>query len=63
MCVELLTVIELSDLIKVHKGTIYRWMGQGMPIEIQDPMRFKYEDVKAWLEGRHEQKVEAKNGE
>jgi DNA binding domain, excisionase family len=48
---ELLTVEELSDILKISRTTIDRWRKEGMPfMKIGRGIRFEFEDVKRWLD-------------
>lgn len=47
---ELLTVKELSERIKVSPATIYRLMQKGLPVvKVQNSTRFIIEEVVDWL--------------
>jgi excisionase family DNA binding protein len=49
----LITVNELSDILKVHKNTIYNWLRQDMPhYKNGKTIRFDLEQVKEWLQSR-----------
>lgn len=58
---KLLTVRELCETLRVHETTIYRWIKDGMPVEIRRPNLFKYEDVKNWLNNVHYKEEEDAN--
>ncbi|MDD4321606.1 MAG: helix-turn-helix domain-containing protein [Acidaminococcaceae bacterium] len=46
----MLNINELSDILRVHKNTIYTWMKQGMPHYMNGKtLRFKLEEVEEWL--------------
>ena len=48
---ELLTVDELSDILKISRSTIDRWRKEGMPCKrIGRGIRFKFEEVEKWLD-------------
>ena len=53
----LLTVQELADLLQVPPKTIYAWRYKGMgptAVPVGKYLRFRPEDVAAWLEARAE---------
>ncbi len=49
---ELLTVSELAELLKLKRGTLDRWRAAGIGptwIEVGGQFRYRREDVDAWL--------------
>jgi len=50
----LLTVPELSQLLKISKDTIYRWVHEGyLPhLKMGGAVRFKERDIEVWLAKR-----------
>jgi hypothetical protein len=53
---ELLTIKQLADKLQVTVGSLYNLRTQGMPAEIQKPLRFKFDDVVVWLKNRKSEK-------
>ena len=49
---ELLTISELCEKLKIGKQTIYNMRGEGLPAVIHRPLRFDYEQVLNWLKSR-----------
>lgn len=52
---ELLTVAELADLLKLKRGTLDRWRAANLGpawIEVGGQFRYRREDVDAWLAER-----------
>lgn len=52
---QLLTVQELAELLQVPQKTVYSWRykGEGPPgVVVGRHLRFRAEDVAAWLESR-----------
>jgi excisionase family DNA binding protein len=57
---ELLTVGELARILRVPKATIYRWRSTSAGprgYSIGRHVRFRWEDVEAWLEERADDPV------
>lgn len=53
--VDLLTVAELADLLKLKRGTLDRWRAAQIGpawIEVGGQFRYRREDVDAWLAER-----------
>lgn len=54
---ELITIKELEGKLKVARNTIYTWRKQGLPFKrINRTIRFDYEEVRKWIDERHEKK-------
>lgn len=53
---KLLTIIQLSEKLSVHRTTIYIWRRKGLPTEISygQFVRFDYEKVIDWLNKKSE---------
>lgn len=56
---EFLTVSELADELKVKRSWIYRYSRQSGPesipkIKVGKYLRFKIDDVMAWIKGRQD---------
>jgi excisionase family DNA binding protein len=52
---KLLTMKELTDLLKVHRATVHRWRNErGLPCKRIGPgsVRYDLEEVKAWMESQ-----------
>ena len=51
---QLLTVAELSNLLKMKPSTIYHWTSAGFVphVKVGRFIRFRASDVEAWLEQR-----------
>jgi excisionase family DNA binding protein len=61
----LLTVEELADLLQVPPKTIYAWRykGVGPPaVQVGKYLRFRVEDVAAWLDARSDGQSDARRG-
>jgi len=49
---ELLTIKELSEILKMHVGTLYNLRKDCLPCKIAKPLRFDLEVVIEWLNSR-----------
>ena len=48
---QLLTTIELSQVLNVSRQSIYKWRKDGMPFyKIGKAVRFDLEEIKEWLQ-------------
>jgi excisionase family DNA binding protein len=49
---QIITVKELSELLKVKNKTLYQWaeLGQIPHIKINGSLRFDIEDIKQWIQ-------------
>lgn len=57
---QLMTVVEVAEYVRVSRQTVYRWrsVGEGPPwIKAGGAVRYRREDVDAWLESRTQQAV------
>ena len=50
---EIVTVKEVAELLKVKEKTIYQWaeLGQIPCMKLNGSLRFDIEDVKQWIQG------------
>ena len=53
----LLTIADLSDLLRVSRSTIYELIRRGelVPIRVSERIRFSPEDIDAYVERRREE--------
>lgn len=52
----LLTMKQLCEQLQVSKPTVYRMIGKGLPVvRIGSAVRFKPEDIDAWIAKQPEQ--------
>lgn len=48
---ELLTTIELAEVLNISRQTIFRWRKEGMPFyKISKSVRFDLEEIREWLQ-------------
>jgi excisionase family DNA binding protein len=52
---EIMTIREVADYLKIHLGTVYRFIKtRGLPaFRVGSDFRFRRADVKEWIEQQH----------
>lgn len=48
----MLTITEFAEFMKVTRQAVYKWLKEGMPLEINKPPRINKEKAVEWLKER-----------
>ena len=49
MNIPCLTVQEVAEITRHHKGTVYQWIREGLPYLRKNGIRIAVEDLDGWL--------------